>query len=224
MWKIATTSVFGALGLVGATGTARAQPTAYEETPGMSSYGWYEPRLQTGIGVGVILGGGISGFTDQSVRNQLSSSVAGMWEGRIAFGTHIPLGVEVAYLGQAVNLRTLDGIGNGTLLGTTVEGTLRINLMPHFLFNPYVFGGVGWQHYDVNDMRFATADTGIQSSEDIAEYPVGLGFAWRDPSGWTADLRGTFRAVPSSTLVRDPDGTTASLHWWEASAAVGYEF
>ena len=46
-----------------------------------------------------------------------------------------------------------------------------------------------------------------------------------DPSGFTVDLRGTFRAATDSTLLIDQsNGSYAKLHAWEASAALGYEF
>jgi hypothetical protein len=54
---------------------------------------------------------------------------------------------------------------------------------------------------------------------------MGAGLSLRDVSGFTGDLRGTFRATTDSTLVLDgATNTYASLYSWEASAAVGYEF
>ncbi len=209
---------------------ASADPPVYEvstappDVPEYDSYAWNEPRMQTGIGVGFILGGGIAGYTDQSMRNVLTSSVAGLWDARLSLGTHIPLGLDLSYIGQASDMRTFTGQSNGTLIGTTAEAALRWNILPHYEWNPYIFAGVGWQRYDLQSMVFATSDTGIKSTDNLVEYPMGAGVSYRDNSGLLVDLRGTFRAVPSSTLVVDPTGVPASAHWWEASGAIGYEF
>ncbi len=211
-------------GLVGAAGTARADDyeTVYVDEYG---YSWHDPRLQSDIGVGIILGGGISSFTDRDMRDTMTRDVQGLWDARIALGTHTPLGIELGYVGTAAGIKTLSGQTNGTLVGTAGEAALRLNFLPHFAVDPYIFAGVGWQRYDVNNMHFATADTGMKQTEDIAEFPMGAGIAFRDTSGFTVDLRGTFRAAASNGLLVDPTSNHyADLHTWEASGALGYEF
>lgn len=223
-WKLSVLVV----GMLAAR-VASADPYVYDrdtpvDEPDPYSYGWNEPRLRSGIGVGVNIGGGVSGFTDQTMRNALTTSVLGLWEARASIGTHVPLGLDISYLGEAQNMRTFSGVANGTLVGTTVEAALRYNILPHFAWDPYIFAGVGWQNYELQNMAVATSDSGIKSSENLAEYPMGLGMAYRDLSGLTVDLRGTFRAAPSSTLVQDQNGVFASAHSWEASGSIGYEF
>ena len=172
-----------------------------------------------------MVGGGITGFTDQTMRDTMSSSVGGLWDVRGTIGSHVPIGIDVSYLGEAGNMRTLSGTPNGTLVGTTVEAALRYNILPHLDWNPYVFAGVGWQNFELTSMTQATADTGMRSSDNDIEFPMGAGISYRDTSGFLVDLRGTFRAAPNSTLVQDQrTGDFASAHSWEASAAVGYEF
>jgi hypothetical protein len=201
------------------------QPVTTEDNPDPYSYGWYEPYLASGIGVGITIGGGITGFTDRAMRDAVTSDVGGLWDARLSLGTHTPVGLDVSYLGTAANARTLTGVSNGTLIGTTVEAALRFNLLPHYSFDPYLFAGVGWQRYDVTSMQFATADTGMKVSDNVAEFPLGAGLSFRDLSGFTFDLRGTFRPTTASTLLFDTrNGTYADLHTWEASAAIGYEF
>jgi opacity protein-like surface antigen len=179
----------------------------------------------SGIGIGVTLGGGVSGFTNRSMRDALSGNVGGLWDVRATFGTHTPIGVEVGYIGTAANINTFSGAANGTLVGTTAEATVRWNVVPNAPFTPYVFGGVGWTRYDVNDIQFATSDSGLKKTDDLAEFPVGVGMAWRDPAGLVLDLRGTYRQATDSTLVLDGrTGQYADLNAWEASAALGYEF
>jgi hypothetical protein len=195
------------------------------EEPGPYSYAWSEPELPSGIGIGLNVGGGISGFTDRSIRDAVQSDVGGLWDARLSLGTHMPLGLDVSYVGTAVDAQSLNGTPNGTLIGTTVEGALRFNVLPHFDWDPYVFAGAGWQHYDVNNMRLAVSDSGMQQSDDFVEFPMGAGLSFRDPGGFTFDLRGTFRAATKSTLLFDPrTDSYANLHMWEASASLGYEF
>lgn len=213
--------------------TAQAQPVAptyyseetQEEVPGMYSYAWYDPRLSTGVGVGISVGGGVAGFRDSLMRDTMSSSVSGLWNARLTIGTHIPLGLDLSYVGTAQDVNTFSGANNGTLIGSAAEGMLRWNLLPHYVVNPYLFGGVGWQHYDVTNVKFATADTGMKTSDNVFEVPMGAGIALRDMSGFTFDLRGAFRWVDTTDLLIDPrTGDRANLDTWEASANLGYEF
>jgi hypothetical protein len=200
-------------------------PTYVVVAPDPYSYGWNEPYLATGIGIGINVGGGITGFTDQSMRNITSSSVGGLWDVRATIGSHTPLGIDISYLGEANGLRTLSGASNGNLIGTTVEGALRWNMLPHYAWNPYVFAGIGWQNFQVTNMQVASADTGLATHDNDVEFPMGAGLGYRDPTGFTVDVRGTFRAAPNSTLLFEPsNGNYASAHSWEASASLGYEF
>jgi hypothetical protein len=195
-----------------------------DEKPGMYSYAWSDPTLYTGIGVGIAIGGGVGGFTDSAVNNLSDSEVGGIWQFRTTFGTHTPLGVDLAYNGTAYDVQDFSGVTSDTLIGTNFEGALRWNILPHYAWNPYLFAGVGWQHYDLNDNTLTRADSGIGSEDDLAVFPMGAGIAYRDISGITAELRGTFRAADSSTFIEDINGNEVDLHTWEASAGLGYEF
>jgi hypothetical protein len=203
-----------------------SQPTYYpEEESGPYSYAWSEPGMVSQVGVGLSIGGGISGFTDRAMRDTTSSDVGGLWDFRASIGTHIPIGLDIAYVGTAADINTFAGSPNGTLVGTTVEGALRYNILPHYMVNPYVFAGLGWQRYDVTNVKFSTADSGLLKHDNLAEVPLGAGVSLRDPTGFMFDLRGTFRAATNSNLLIDPrTGNQADLHTWEASAALGYEF
>ena len=221
MARTATLSLVGVLALAG---PAAADVIVYEQ-PAPTSYAWGDRLVASEIGVGMVLGGGIAGFTDSTARSTLRTSTLGLWDARVAVGTHIPIGVELAYIGTGADMATFRGSANGTLVGTTVEGTFRYNILPHYQMNPYVFAGVGWQRYDVMNATFSTADTGVQASDNLAEYPMGAGVSYRDPTGWLVDLRGTYRATASSSLVLDPrTGGYGGLDSWEASGALGYEF
>src|SRR5207302_4650619 len=134
-----------------------------------------------------------------------------------------PLAIEVAYLGSATQIQSLFGHESGTLIGTTLESDLRLNLLPHAPIDPYAFVGVGWQRYNIDDSGFTVADTGIASRDDVLEVPAGGGLAFRY-HGFVTDVRGTFRATRDSRLVLEEDTRTfAPLHSWAASLSVGYE-
>jgi hypothetical protein len=187
-------------------------------------YAWREPAMRSQIGIGVALGGGVSGFTDGAMRTAADSDVSGTWGARVTIGSHIPVGVDVSYTGTSVDLTPVGATSTGTLVGTNVEGALRWNILPHYIWNPYAFAGVGWQRYDVQNGNFSHADTGFSDQDDLVVLPMGGGLAWRDASGLAVDVRGTFRLADTSTLLIDTDGTRVDLHTWEAIAALGYEF
>lgn len=195
-------------------------------------YAWNDDHLASGIGVAVTLGGGISGFTDRTLRDT-TSPVGGLWQLRAAFGTHVPIAVEVGYLGTATRIQSLFGVADAMMIGTTLEGDLRLNLLPHYVIDPYAFVGIGWQRYDIDENSFSLSDTGIGTHDNLVEVPVGGGLSYRF-AGLVADVRGTFRATQGANLVLEEPvvqsqlaaGTTryAPMHSWEASLAIGYEF
>lgn len=207
-------------------------PATTTSEPGVTdptySYAWTDERMETGIGVAVTLGGGVMGFTDGTMRDT-TSDIGGLWDLRVTLGSHIPLGLELSYLGSATNVDGLPTGQEGTLIGTTVEGALRFNILPHATFNPYLFAGVGYQRYDVTDVNVRLSDSGMADEDNLIEFPMGAGLSYR-VGGLVADLRGTFRATTDEDLVlEDPPGTDAELnfaemHTWQASAALGYEF
>lgn len=197
----------------------------HEAAPDPYGYAWREPGMALGIGVGVGVGGGITGFTDAAMRNGIASSVGGLWDVRATFGTHIPIAFDATYLGTADNVATFNNTPNGTLIGTAFEGAARWNILPHYAVDPYLFLGVGWQHYTLTNAKLPQADSGMQSHSDVADFPMGTGVSLRSASGFTGDLRGTFRPATSSHLLLDQGtGQYAAVHTWEASAALGYEF
>jgi hypothetical protein len=182
--------------------------------------------MSSDIGISTILGGGVGGFTDDTMRDTVSSDVAGLWNLRVTIGSHTPLGVDINYLGSVADIDALTGNESATLVGTTFEGALRYNILPHYAWNPYAFAGIGWQRYDVSGSDFTVADNGINESDNSVVFPMGAGLTFRDTSGLVFDAHGTFRANTEAGLVLEQMGGTdyAPMHTWEASAAVGYEF
>jgi hypothetical protein len=192
------------------------------------SYAWTERRLASGIGISTLVGGGVVGFTDKTMRNT-TSSAGGLWDLRVTLGSHLPIALDLSYVGSATNINGLPSARKGTLVGTTAEAALRYNILPHYAFTPYVFGGAGWQRYDVTQTNVSLSDSGMNDKDNLLEFPMGVGFAYRT-GGLVADIRGTFRATTDQNLVlKTPTLSPTSddfapMHTWEASAAIGYEF
>lgn len=193
--------------------------SAHADTPQASELSTYRP---TSYGLAVIVGGGVTGFTDHALRSA-TSNVGGLWDLRATFGTRVPLALEAAYIGSVSGLDSLVGPAHTNLIGTTFEADVRLNLAPHLAWDPYVFAGVGWQRFTVDDRELAFSDTGIRTNDDLMELPFGGGLAYRR-GGLITDLRGTVRATSGSDMVVDRSGRVAPMNSWEASAALGYEF
>ena len=211
--------------------TARADVAVTVED-GDAVPAWSAPVLASGIGIGLTVGGGIDGFAGHTMR-EATAALGGTWDVRAAFGTALPLCLETSYVGSATTIGAQIGKGTGTLLGTTLEGDLRVNLMPQLIIDPFVFAGVGWQRYSVQNSSFSLAMSGVASADDMWEIPVGGGIAYR-VGGLVAEVRGTFRSVRDENLVAEMPASGgrvqagvpayAPMHSWEASLNFGFEF
>jgi hypothetical protein len=159
-----------------------------------------------------------------------TSDLGGLWDLRVAIGSHLPLALELGYIGTATNINGLPNGNKGRLIGTTAEAALRWNVLPHMPFTPYVFGGMGWQRFDVTNTSVSLADSGVADHDNLMVFPMGAGLAYRI-GGFVADVRGTFRFATDNDLVKTSPSITqptpndfAAMHSWEAGAALGYEF
>ncbi len=217
------------LATIVACGAALSAPRiarADDETPSAYDYSWHESSLRSGYGISTLLGGGVTGFTDKTMRDTISGSVGGLWNLKVTLGSHIPLALDLGYVGSAAKINSLAGTKWGTLVGTTAEAALRWNMLPHFEWNPYAFAGIGWQRYDLNGGTFTLADNGIRESDNSLVFPMGAGLAYRNANGLVVDLHGTFRANAAYGLVLEnmTSSSYVPMHSWEASGALGYEF
>jgi opacity protein-like surface antigen len=213
------------VGLVGGAVAYADEQDDYARTDGDGkfSYAWGDPRLPSGIGIAVALEGGVGGFTDGDVSDTFLNRGQGVWGLRVTLGSHVPIGLDGAYVGTINGIDSLSD-SNADLVGTALEFALRWNILPHYRWNPFIFGGAGWQHYDVTNATFTRADEGIADSDDFATFPMGAGISYRDSSGLTVDVRGTFRFALDSDMIIDSFGNDVALHTWSANAGLGYEF
>jgi hypothetical protein len=132
----------------------------------------------------------------------------------------------VAYVGSARKIEALGLNSDAFLLGNGVEGVARLNVpltMEAFLLEPYTFGGVGWQRYNL--MTDSANTSSIDDVDDLVSVPLGLGLAFGF-SGVTLDARATYRHAFGSDLFGSKTSSfdDTSMNSWGAGGSLGFEF
>jgi hypothetical protein len=169
------------------------------------------PERKTGISVEA--GGGVGGFMDTRISSVTTAQ--GQWTARFAVGTRSHLAGEAAYIGSAQGVHAL-GISDGaTLVGNGAEGLVRFNVLTG-MWQPYAAAGIGWTHYSLGNATLTTSD--VQSSGDVATFPLGVGLAWR-MGGAVLDGRVSFHPATTSAIIRNFNMST-----WDVQAKAGFEF
>ena len=147
-------------------------------------------RPPSRIGIEATVGAGAIGFIDEAARN--ATQTGATWDARMLFGSRLPIAVEGAYVGSVQNIEALGLSTSSLLLGNGVEGTLRVNVT-RTRVQPYLFGGVGWTHYQLTNAQTNTSS--LLGSDDIGTVPLGAGLSARLGSAFILDIRGTYRAT-----------------------------
>jgi hypothetical protein len=173
------------------------------------------------LGMEATVGGGVTGFIDETPRNV--ATTGGSWEARLMFGSRLPLAVEAAYVGSAQSIDALGLANNAVLVGNGAEGDLRLNLSRSRV-QPYLFGGVGWTHYQLANMSNVSNTSSVLSTDDIGTVPLGAGVAARLGRSFIVDVRGTYRATFNDDLFRAMSANNNSLQNWNATGRLGFEF
>lgn len=171
--------------------------------------------LLTPFGEYVLLGGGVTNFTDDAVKDRFD--VGGTWDVRLGFGSRYFVGGEVAYVGSALNA---DGAGSD-LIGHGAEAVLRLQY-PYetgsWLIEPFAFGGIGWSRLSLRD-----APPGVLEDDDVGVVPFGAGVTL-GYQGFLVDARFTYRARFDEDLALAANEGPADLQGWAVGASIGYEF
>ena len=173
------------------------------------------------LGVGITAGGGVAGFTDSELRD--TTGDGGDWDVRATFGTRSLLAFEASYLGSAQTIDSLGLDSDAILVGNGVQGNLRVNAMPDFVVQPFAFGGVAWRRYNLTNAD--TNTSAVNDSDDVIEFPVGVGVAYRY-RGLLLDARGEMRFATEEDLVPNLAGDSGAekMHRYGVNANIGYEF
>lgn len=170
------------------------------------------------VGVGLSLGGGVSGFVDGDTRAFASNG--GTWDARLTVGTRMPVAVEASYFGSANDIDALGLDTDAVLVGNGLESDIRIELLPRFAFRPYVLGGFGFTHYQVANANVNVSN--VRDDDAVFHAPVGAGVSYRAGSA-LLDVRGIVRAAFDDSLLRDASSERARLSTWGVLAKVGWE-
>jgi hypothetical protein len=217
---IGTAAMVGGLTLAGgASALAQddfTQPTAWRRGPGTE-------HLRTPMGTSLQLGGGVTNFTSQATRN--FTNVGGYWDARAVIGTRSVVGMELAYVGNAMDIRS-PGLDTGAFLaGNGAEALVRVQ-GPFTTYNgvlvePFAFGGIGWTHYNVVNDDFNVS--AVKESDDVGTVPFGAGLAvgYR---GLMLDARFTYRqAFDDELFPVVSESGLSDLQSWAAGMMIGVE-
>jgi hypothetical protein len=174
------------------------------------------------IGLGVSLGGGVAGFTDDEARDL--ADVGGAWDVRVAVGTMLPVAFEGAYVGSAQNIDVF-GLDTDTfLVGNGLEGNLRFQLPTKYV-TPYVMVGLGWTHYSLTNTD--TNNSLLEDNDDVITMPLGIGLTAFSVFGGTFDLRGVIKPTWQDTMfdgVYLGTGSAVDMHTWNVTGNLGWNF
>ena len=167
-------------------------------------------------GVNVSAGGGLVQFVDRDMRGRAAEG--GGWEVRLGVGTRTPIAIEAAYVGS---LHAVDALGldaRASLLGTGVEGDLRLNMLTGDL-QPYALAGVGWTRYSLVHRGASTSD--VADHDNVGALPMGVGVTFRQDA-LTLDVRAVYRRTIAVDMF--PGASDDSLATWSATLRVGFEY
>lgn len=179
------------------------------------------PTPRKPLGLEVMAGGGVTGFIDDHTNDV--ADVGGMWTARVIGGTRSRIGFEAAYVGSAQDIDALGVDANATVLGSGVEGNVRLNLTRTYWLQPYLFAGIGWTRYQITNTAENTSS--IEDEDDVLQLPGGAGVSMRLGARVTFDVRGTVRAATGDGMFdREGEATEDGLETWSSSGQVGFAF
>jgi len=208
---------------------APAMTTAPEVDVYAVSQPWYKR-----IGVGMSLGGGVDDFVGDTARRD--TSTGGSWNVRATFGTHYWLAAEVSYIGSAQSIdRRFENeffLGDHPILfGNGIQGAARVNILPHYAVQPFLYIGAAWRHYDISSDNNTINTTNFDESDDVVEMPMGVGLAGY-VGGLIADVRGEYRGgwgandliINGINGQNDNNTLLGEADRWGVTGSVGMEF
>lgn len=163
----------------------------------------------TGVGAGNYFGTALNSTTDAGVA----------WDARLTFGAHSIIALEAGYIGSQNNVDNQNG-NHGHLAAHGVDTDFRLQLPT--TVQPYVFGGVGYNHMEVIHNGSVSNAGPLSSTDDQVTVPAGAGLSGYLGKHATLDVRGTYRFIPDNGLTEM--STNRNLHQWIAQANLGYVF
>jgi hypothetical protein len=186
-----------------------------------------KPSWARGFGWAIMAGGGYQDFTDSTMRSVTNGGAT--WDARIVGGTHSIIGFEAAYVGSARQVAGLGAVtSNPAIVSNGVEGNLRLNAPIRSgasLFEPYVYGGVGYQNVSISNYssNSAALSSTFQSGDDVMTVPAGGGFAYAYKA-FIADVRGGWTATFRNDLLTNDLNQSGRLNHWNFGGQAGFMF
>jgi hypothetical protein len=166
-----------------------------------------EVSLMAGAGASNYFGSGHTTNTD----------VGAGWDARVLFGAHSVIALEAGYAG-AFNSIDSNGTNRGHITSNGFDGTFRLQLP--YVVQPYIFGGVGYNHMSV-DSGGSTTLALRQAEDNQIVIPAGGGISAYLGGHFTLDVRGTYRYIPDNEITAM---NTSALHQWGGQARIGWTF
>jgi hypothetical protein len=193
-----------------------------------------EQAHMTGLekyGLAISAGGGVADWFHTTMRDV--AGAAGTWEVRFYVGLDAPVGLELAYVGQAGSLNpNLGPVVSSTLVGNGADASLRLNIFHDLPVQPFLVAGIGWTHWTASNVNLA--DSGINPKDNTLAIPLGIGVAYRVPTGWYLDARLAIRPIVGDGIVQAQpvviNGTPAAavqfvdMNSWALTGRLGYAF
>ncbi|MBI2893415.1 MAG: hypothetical protein HYY06_07670 [Deltaproteobacteria bacterium] len=175
-------------------------------------------NLMTPVGAAIQIGGGVSDFTNDRMRDR--TEPAGSWQVRAVIGTRSVIAGELAYVGTAQDITALGLDRDTTLVRNGLEAAVRFNLpivRDEWTLEPFAFVGIGWARYDLINDDFNTSD--VRENDDVGVVPLGGGFSV-SYQNFMVDTRLTYRPTFDEDLLRGGGGSDN----WAVTGALGYQF
>jgi hypothetical protein len=187
-------------------------------------------ELPSRVGVAVTVGGGVERAVGGTARHALGP--AGVWEIRGVIATRAIVSSEIAYLGSMSTIERNGG--RGTLQGSGLELSIRVNVPGLGRWRPYLFTGRALRWYAVRGDARSAARPSVapgafegQDSDVVIELPLGAGCAVR-AGNLVFDARVALRSAGDAEVLVEPPSAGgdryAALHVWSGTLRVGYEF
>jgi hypothetical protein len=172
------------------------------------------------VGLGFAVGGGVDDFSGETMRSE--TGVGGSWNARVTLGTKSYVALEGSYIGSAQSIDALGLDNDAILVGNGAQGALRINVTRFFPAQPFVFGGIAWRHYSIENNSINTSD--VSDTDDVAEFPLGVGVSGY-LGGFMADVRGEYRIATAEDLTPSfNENRTATLDRWGVTGNLGFSY
>jgi hypothetical protein len=178
---------------------------------------WFDPRDHQ-----VTVGAGVADYVGGAMRS--ATETGALWDARYTISHRSLVAFEAGYAGTYNKMQSpVEGSGSVApyIINNSLDGDLRLNLLP-FRVQPYVFGGLGYNHASVKNLQDSPAMAQrFNSSDDNLLVPAGGGLAFHLFRHGTIDTRVTYRALFNEKLDRSGDSRTDQ---WAVSGRWGYAF